>query len=204
MYNLASNYIGRGGKYFIDYYNKNINPLPRYYRMKYNDSWCACFISCLFHMQGYKNSNYFECSCQYLYNNLIKLGYRSDLFDVKVNDIVFYNWNGKGYLKHVGIVSNVNDDYITVIEGNKNNKVGSRLINIHSKYIAKIVHMRLSNSDVCNTKINYKKLAREVIQGLYGNGITNRYANIKKVYNNFTMQDMYKIQSIVNTQFKDI
>ena len=202
MYRIANKFIGSGGKSFIDYYNKNIRPLPRGYKLKYHDSWCACYVSCILHMYGYRNSNYFECSCQHMFNNLIKLGYKSSKTNVQVNDIVFYDWGNGGYLDHVGIVTGVNGNYITVTEGNKNNKVDTRYININSKYIVYIVHMgicRGSKGDShTNTSIPYEKLSNEVIQGVYGNGIDVRYNNIKKHYKNFTMQDMKKVQDIVN------
>ena len=56
-------------------------------------------------------------------------------------DIIFYDWDdtgsgdNKGNPDHVGIVEKVSGSTITVIEGNKNNAVGRRTIQVNGRYI---------------------------------------------------------------------
>lgn len=134
---LAKKYIGVVGyskthKEIIDYYNKNCKPLPRGYKVKYNDEWCATFVSfILLHFNCVKPP--FECGADRMYRKCLK---NKQIYKKpKVNDIVFYSWKCNGYVNHVGIVSKINGDMITVIEGNKGNKVGTRNIKYNSKYI---------------------------------------------------------------------
>lgn len=48
-----------------------------------------------------------------------------------VGDIIMYDWdNQDGWPEHVGIVESVTNNQITVIEGNKSNAVGRRVINV--------------------------------------------------------------------------
>ena len=56
-------------------------------------------------------------------------------------DIIFYDWDdtgsgdNKGNPDHVGIVEKVSGSTITVIEGNKNDAVGRRTIQVNGRYI---------------------------------------------------------------------
>lgn len=134
---LAKKYIGvrewsKEHKNIINYYNKNCSPLPRGYKVKYNDEWCATFVSFILLHFNCKNAPY-ECSANRMYNKCVKN--KQICKKPKTNDIVFYQWKCNGYCNHVGIVSKVNGDTITVIEGNKSNKVGTRTIKYNSPYI---------------------------------------------------------------------
>lgn len=134
---FSKKYIGvrecsKEHKEIIDYYNKNCKPLPRNYKVKYNDSWCATFISfILLHFKTIKPP--YECSANRMYNKCVTN--KQIIKKPKINDIVFYSWKRNGYVNHVGIISKINGDIITVIEGNKNNKVGTRNIKYNSPYI---------------------------------------------------------------------
>lgn len=134
---FAKKYIGvkewsTEHKKIIDYYNKNCKPLPRSYKVKYNDSWCAAFISFILLHFNCVNAPY-ECSANRMYEKCKKN--KQIVKKPKVNDIVFYQWKCNGYVNHVGIISKIQGNFITVIEGNKNNKVGTRNITTTSPYI---------------------------------------------------------------------
>ena len=65
----------------------------------------------------------------------------SDSRTPNAGDIIFYDWDdtgsgdNKGNPDHVGIVEKVSGSTITVIEGNKNNAVGRRTIQVNGRYI---------------------------------------------------------------------
>lgn len=129
-------------KVIIDTYNK-IRPLPRGYKVKYSDEWCATFISALAYATGALDIIPAECSCPKMIEGFKAMGRweENDAYTPYPGDIVFYDWDdsGKGdnrnQPEHVGIVENVSNGTITVIEGNKGEAVSRRYIKIDGRYI---------------------------------------------------------------------
>lgn len=126
----------------IDIYNTQ-KPLPRGYKVKYNDEWCATFVSAVAVNLGYTDIIPTECSCTKMIDLFKKLGSWNESDSRKPNpgDVIFYDWedNGAGDNKsqpnHVGIVEKVSGTTITVIEGNYNQEVKRRTIKVDGKYI---------------------------------------------------------------------
>ena len=129
-------------KQIIDIYNSQ-KPLPVGYAVKYNDAWCATFVSAVAVKLGYTDIIPCECSCP----RMITLFQNNGIWVEDENrtpntgDIIFYDWqdNGvgdnKGSSDHVGIVEKVSGGYITVIEGNYSNSVKRRTLSVNGKYI---------------------------------------------------------------------
>lgn len=129
-------------KQIIDLYNTQ-TPLPRGYKVRYTDAWCATFVTAVGVKLGITDIILPECGC----GNMVALYQRAgqwmedDSYTPAPGDVIFYDWqdDGKGDNKgapdHVGIVCAVSAGKITVIEGNKSNAVGYRSININGKYI---------------------------------------------------------------------
>lgn len=139
----ASNFIGvRQGsskhKKIIDTYN-TIKPLPRGYRVKYSDNWCATFVSFVLYMCKCKHKVY-ECGAQKMMLKCKKY-LIDDNTKGKVNDIIFYDWDNNNWCDHVGIISRVTKSAYIVIEGNKDKKVGVRTISKKSKMIFAIARL---------------------------------------------------------------
>lgn len=129
-------------KEIIDIYNSQ-KTLPRGYRMKYTDEWCACFVSAAAVKLGYTELIPTECSCARMIENFKKLDvFIEDESRVpNVGDIIFYDWNddakgdNKGHPDHVGVVEKVTGQTFTVIEGNMSQKVGRRTMHVDARYI---------------------------------------------------------------------
>lgn len=126
----------------IDTYN-TINPLPSGVRMNYSLAWCAATVGCVSMQVGLTDYILPECSC----NRMIKL-YKAknqwvedDDYVPDMGDILFYAWkdNGVGDCEleadHVGIVKEVKNNIIYVIEGNYSKQVKIRQIKVNGKYI---------------------------------------------------------------------
>lgn len=119
-------------KKIIDTYN-TISPLPRGYKMQYTDEWCATFISYLGKVNNCNDVILPECSC----NEMIKL-YAKKGIDIrrtcpKIGDLIFYSWKHNSVANHIGIIYNISvSGLLTVIEGNKSERVDYRQININS------------------------------------------------------------------------
>lgn len=126
-------------KYIIDIYN-TIKPLPRGYKVKYSDSWCAAFTSFILFTCGC-SKNIFECSAERMRKKMKKY-LIEDNTKGSVNDVIFYDWNNDAWCDHVGIISKVSKTSYTVVEGNKDKKVGVRVINKKSKSIFSIAHLK--------------------------------------------------------------
>lgn len=138
----ASLYVGvkqgsKKHKYIIDTYN-SIKPLPRGYKVKYSDNWCASFVSFVLYQTGYKK--YFECGAERMHQKM-KKALIEDKTKGKANDIIFYDWNNNAWCDHVGIIQTVTPKYYYVIEGNKDKKVGVRRILKKSKSIQSVAHI---------------------------------------------------------------
>lgn len=158
---LAQSYVGANEKdgsfkVIINTYNAH-KPLPRNYKVKYTDEWCATFISFL----GIKSNSteiiLKECSCQKLIelHKINKTWVEDDGYCPKPGDIILYDWNdsglgdNKGWATHIGIVVKVVGHTITVIEGNLDGKVATRTIQVNGKYIRGYVvpkyHVKTNN-----------------------------------------------------------
>ena len=89
-------------------------------------------------------------------------------------DIIFYDWddNGsgdnKGSADHVGIVEKVSGNIITVIEGNYNNCVARRNLEVNGKYIRGYGVPKYDAEAVVSKSVT--AVAKEVIAGKWGNG----------------------------------
>ena len=129
-------------KEIIDLYNTQ-KPLPRGYKVKYTDEWCATFISALAVKLNCTNIIPTECSCQKMIEKFksIRRWTENENRVPKIGDIIFYDWqddekgDNQGWADHVGIVINVKNNKITVLEGNYKDKVTRRTIEVNGKYI---------------------------------------------------------------------
>lgn len=129
-------------KDIINLYNAH-RPLAHGYALKYTDAWCAAFVSAVSIRAGYTDIIPTDCRCSSYIDKFKKLGVwkEDENRTPNVGDIIFYDWedkntgNNKGTPNHVGIVSEVNGSSFEVIEGNKDNRVAIRKMEVNAKYI---------------------------------------------------------------------
>lgn len=156
----------------INNYN-NHKPLAQGYRMQPKDSWCAATVSVISIDCKITDIMPTECSCNRMIELYKKRGrfVEDDSYTPQIADVIFYDWddNGigdnKGSSDHVGIIVSVNGASIKVFEGNKNNAVGYRTLNINGKYIrgygvpdyaSKATSKNNNHTSVINTAVNPK------------------------------------------------
>ena len=126
----------------IDRYNSQA-VLPRGYRVKYTDAWCATFVSAVALESGFEKIMPTECSCPQMIALYKSIGrwVENDAYTPKPGDIIMYDWQDSGFgdnngtPDHVGIVVSSSDSGMKIIEGNINNAVGYRYIPVNSRYI---------------------------------------------------------------------
>lgn len=129
-------------KKIIDLYNSH-KPRARGYKLRYTDPWCSGFVS----------SCAIACDATDIIPTEVGCGKHIALFqkmDIWVEadeyvplpgDFIFYDWNdsgkgdNKGGADHVGIVEQVEQGEVTVIEGNYGNAVKRRTLEVDGKYI---------------------------------------------------------------------
>lgn len=173
----------------IDIYNAH-RPLARGYRVRYTDAWCAIFVSACAIRTGMTNIIPTECGCGEMVRLFQKLG-EWDENDARVprpGDIIFYDWqdsgrgNSTGTPDHVGIVEKVFGITITVIEGNKNDAVGRRTLQVNGRYIRGYGVPKYNSASKSSqmkptvASISIEQAARNVIAGKYGNGDARKNA----------------------------
>lgn len=123
----------------IDTYNQ-IAPLPRGYRMRYSDPWCAAFVSALAQTLGLCAWIFPECGCGPMVDLYRAAGRWMERDDYLPDpaDVIFYDWEDSGVgdctgaPDHVGVVIQVDGETITVMEGNCGNAVKPRRIRRNS------------------------------------------------------------------------
>lgn len=184
--------------HIIDIYN-TLNPLPNGYKVTYNDPWCAAFVTTCAIEANVIDKVYPSCNCfdmQTWYKakqRFTKVYKRAD-----IGDYVLYDWDGDGYSDHVGILQKIQDGNLYVIEGNKSDAVGIRIIAPNNSNIWGYCKNKLSivQNDAtveAQSKVtDLDKIALAVIAGKYGNGQTR----INKLTN--AGYDYYTIQKRVN------
>ena len=148
---LGCNEADGSHKQIIDVYNSH-KPLARGYAVKYTDAWCATFASAVAIKAGLTDIIPLECGCE-KYIQLAKgmgIWVENDAYTPQAGDYIFYDWqdNGAGddtgNSDHIGIVVSVTNKVIKVIEGNKNNAVEYRDIEVNGKYIRGFVTPKYS------------------------------------------------------------
>lgn len=129
-------------KKIIDIYNAH-KPLARGYKVKYADEWCATTVSAVFIKADLTDIAPTECSC----SKMIELYQKkkrwkeADSYKPNVGDILMYDWedsgrgDNTGMPNHVGIVTAVSGNSLTIIEGNKGQAVAYRSMAVNGKYI---------------------------------------------------------------------
>ena len=119
----------------IDGYNAH-EPLAQGYEVKYDDDWCATFVSFCAIESGLTHIIPTECSCERqigLWQELNRWE-ETDSYLPLPGDIIYYDWdvrtlgNSTGWSDHVGIAVGTHGPFIKVIEGNKDDAVGYRYI----------------------------------------------------------------------------
>ena len=118
----------------VDGYNSQ-GKLPRGYRLRYNDAWCAAFVSFIGIILGIDHVILPEVGCGPMIELYKKAGrwMEDDDYVPRPGDLVLYDWDAKsgkctGAPDHVGMVESVKGKTITVIEGNYDNQVKRRTI----------------------------------------------------------------------------
>lgn len=116
----------------IDVYNNHL-PRARGYKVKYSDNWCATFVSACAIKANLTDVIPLECSC----GEMIELAKQMNIWNENdditpsTGDLIMYDWDKvNGWPEHVGIIETVSGNQLTVIEGNKSNAVGRRVINV--------------------------------------------------------------------------
>lgn len=170
-------------KKIIDGYNSH-KPLARGYKMTYNDAWCATFISYLAIKLGITDIIPTECGCERMIDLFKKLGewIENDAYVPDKGDIIFYDWqdsgkgDNQGWSDHVGIVEYCDGKSMRVIEGNKSDAVGYRVISVDARYIRgygvpKYKSLTVKPADTLPVQsATAREVAKEVIDGKWGNG----------------------------------
>jgi hypothetical protein len=133
---LNKNSLDGSHKEIIDLYNAH-EPLAVGYAVKYDDQWCATFVSAVAIRCELTDIIPTECGCQRQIGLFSDLGCweESDDYMPLPGDIIYYSSSGKGdaentaWSDHVGIVVGTYKNRIRLIEGNYMGRVAYRTIN---------------------------------------------------------------------------
>jgi LysM repeat protein len=120
----------------IDTYNAH-KPLARGCKVSYKDSWCATYVSVIAILMELTDIIPTECSCEKQIELFEKLGcWEEDGTIVPdIADVIYYNWDDStqendGWADHTGYVSEIAGNTLTITEGNYQDSVKERKIQI--------------------------------------------------------------------------
>lgn len=202
--NTAKSYIGTvgGSSAHSDILHFFNTVKPQGYSAKKSDPWCAEFASaCAIQTFGKKDAiSYFplSASCSRMITEAKAKGIwvEKDSYVPETGDFILYDWDdtkpkkdNKNSPDHVGIVEKVKDGTITVIEGNKHNKVARRTLKVNGKYIRGFVTPHYDRIKAKVYKKTDEEIVKEVLSGEWGNGSVRKnaltasgydYTNIQK------------------------
>lgn len=132
------------------------------YQVKYSDEWCAACASYAYIACGLGYMFPVECSCPRMITLAKSMGIwqENDGYVPDSGDAVLYDWedSGKGdntgTPDHIGIVIAVDKSKGTfvVMEGNKNEAVGRRVMRINGRYIRGFICPKFSEDTSTKTK----------------------------------------------------
>lgn len=192
--NVARSWIGhseKNGKHkeIVDVYNSN-KPLARDYELQDDDHWCDGFISACAIKANAVDIIGTEVGCERHIEIFKKKGIwiEDGTIKPKVGDIIFFNWDDRtqpndGNSDHVGIVEQQYGNTIICIEGNYNDAVGRRIINVGWGYIRGFARPKYKAAPVSAAKKkSVDAIAKEVIRGAWGTGYARKSALIKAGY----------------------
>ena len=209
--NVAKSYIGTvgGSSTHADILHFFNSVKPQGYTAHKSDPWCAEFVSaCAIQTFGKKDAIAFfplsaSCPRMVVEAKAKSIFVERDSYVPKKGDWILYDWDdsGKGDNKnspdHVGMVEKVKDGIITVIEGNKHNKVARRTIKVNGKNIRGFVTPHYERIRAKITLKSNSEIAKEVIRGDWGNGAERKKALTASGY------DYDAIQKEVNRILKE-
>ena len=198
-------YSEANGKYheILNLYN-NHKPLARNYKIKTSDAWCDCFVSACAIKAGAVDLIGTEVGCEKHIEIFKKKGIWIEDGKIKpqVGDIILFNWDdatqdNDGFADHIGFVEQQYGNTIVCIEGNYNNAVGRRTINVGWGYIRGYARPKYSGVGTASSTTTAKKktveqIAKEVIQGAWGNGALRKTALTKAGYDYDAVQAKVK------------
>lgn len=183
--NVMRSWIGyseANGRYLeiLNIYNSH-KPLARGYAIKPSDEWCDATVSAAAIKAGAVDLIGTEVGVEKHVDIFKKKGIWIEDGSIKpqAGDIIVFNWDDSsqpndGYSDHIGYVESVSGGKITTLEGNMGEKVGRRTIPVGYGYIRGFARPKYAASSGGNTPSNPTKsideLAKEVINGLWGNG----------------------------------
>lgn len=213
---MARSFVGLNeadGSYMkiLNIYNSFDGTLPRGVKMKPTYAWCACTWSAIAIVLGYTDIMPIEISC----GNLIKSAQRMGCWEERDNyvpkpgDAILYDWqdsgsgDNTGWPDHIGIVEEVRENagYFIVIEGNFDDQVKRRNVNINGKFIRGFITPKYDEDDSYNPPETVERkttdeLAQEVIAGKWGRGQERRDRLTASGYDYQTVQN--RVNQILN------
>ena len=195
-------------KIIIDLYNSH-KPLARGYAVQYSDAWCDTCVSAAAIKAGMVDLIGTECGCEAHVKIFQNKGIwiEDGTITPQRGDIILYNWDDStqpndGGSDHIGVVVSVSNGTITVIEGNKSDAVGYRKIPVGWGYIrgyARPKYDAASSTSAPSQPVETKsveELAKEVIDGKWGNGADRKSRLTAAGYDYASVQD--KVNELLN------
>ena len=131
----------------VQLYNQ-IQPLPRGYKLKAGDPWCAAYVSACAYVVGVQPEIIKpECGAHEMFQKYMETQRDKGGAEAERGDLVFYDWNSDGRIDHVGVCTERLEDTLQIIEGNFSGKCQIRHIKAADPVIYGIVRPEWETDD---------------------------------------------------------
>lgn len=169
---VAQSYVGvsEGTARFRDLINayNAVNPVPMGYKVKFTDDWCDVFVTVVADKAGASELIGRECGVQRHIDLFKQKGIWLGRQFPKAGDVITFDWDGNGWADHIGLVESVNNNRVTTIEGNTNERVGRNHFAWDDQRI--MGYARPKYQIVGEVKKTVEVIVQEVIAGKWGTG----------------------------------
>ena len=192
---IALSYLGtvRGDKNHREIIRIYNSVKPHGYTMRLTDPWCAAFWTACQIMAGNSQKEVpMSASCSQIIADAKALGIWQEDESVKpqVGWGVLYDWGDSGYGNnigspdHIGMVYDVDDKYIYVIEGNKGSGVvGKRAVAINGRYLRGFVKPKYDAMHKVSYRPKTKFVGTLPTEDVMYNKIGDNVAKLQKFLN---------------------
>lgn len=141
-----------------------IDPLPRSYAIKASDDWCAAFVSAMGWAEGHQDWPY-EVSVPRIVLQAKELGiWRPGPWAPPgIGAWIVFDWDHNGAGNHIGIITTLNGDVITTVEGNFRNRVEGRTTKVGHSDILGYVDLDFSGCVAGNRPLRPGDIGNDVL-----------------------------------------
>ena len=173
----------------VDAYNQ-VLPRPQGYRVRYQDDWCDIFVTAIADKVQAAGLIGRECGVHRHLSLFKQMGIWLGRVKPQPGDIIIFDWDGRGWADHIGYVEAFDGRQVVTIEGNSRQQVSRNRFVWNDWRIMGYARPRYgkSSNQPVQSRLSVTEIAKQVIQGRWGNGLDRHRRLTQAGYDYLTIQ----------------